>query len=637
MKFAKKAFCLILALVMALSLSVTAFAMGEVTIDTSRTGSLNIYKYDITQAEAAGAWDGESYVSTGQYDESVNNTLGGAVNYAIKGVEFTYLQIADISTYAEYESNGNYKTITVYGMNANERTEKFLSILGLSYANAHHWEQLSDTSNMYYFVSDVLIDALANRLSANATSTKDALESYIASYGSATMPETDEYGHTSAPTLSLGLYLIVETSVPEDVVCTTNPFLVSIPMTTIDGQGWNYDITLYPKNNTGDPTLEKTLRESKNDTGKHNGTTNDITDGYAHTGTGSDGDVVDYQIVSTLPTITSGTSFLTTYTYVDTLSKGITYNKNDVVIEFFKDAGCTSLITTWTQTDQEQKFNVDYGTQEDGGSTMTISMTASGLAEINTAQTVHGTNGLQRGYSECTMRITYAATVNSDASVVYGDGGNPNSVTLTWKRTNTEYFDTLSDDCHVYTYGLDLLKQFSDGAGNFANVKMLVHNDTDNYYVKATLHDDGVYYVDGHAADEADATVFTPTEDGKIIVKGLEDDNYTITETATDAGYVLLKDSITVTITTAPGSMCDVCGKRLLTASASVNGAAVDMEADGESVNALVPLTVQNTKGFNLPQTGSNGTWIYTVVGILVMAGAAAVIYLLVRRKSARR
>lgn len=28
-------------------------------------------------------------------------------------------------------------------------------------------------------------------------------------------------------------------------------------MTTIDGKDWNYDVTVYPKNQTGNPTLEK--------------------------------------------------------------------------------------------------------------------------------------------------------------------------------------------------------------------------------------------------------------------------------------------------------------------------------------------------------------------------------------------
>ena len=59
-----------------------------------------------------------------------------------------------------------------------------------------------------------------------------------------------------------------------------------------------------------------------------------MTDGYAHTGTASDGDVIDYQLISTLPSITSESTYLTCYTFVDTLSKGLSYNKNDVVLEF---------------------------------------------------------------------------------------------------------------------------------------------------------------------------------------------------------------------------------------------------------------------------------------------------------------
>ena len=42
----------------------------------------------------------------------------------------------------------------------------------------------------------------------------------------------------------------------------------------------------------------------------------------APTGTASDGDVIDYQLISTLPSITSESTYLTCYTFVDTLSKG---------------------------------------------------------------------------------------------------------------------------------------------------------------------------------------------------------------------------------------------------------------------------------------------------------------------------
>ena len=95
------------------------------------------------------------------------------------------------------------------------------------------------------------------------------------------MPETDANGHSKVSGLEQGLYLVVETRVPENVISTCNPFFVSLPMTTIDGKDWNYDVTVYPKNQTGNPTLEKTVREDKNSTGKNGGTA-DIADILAH-------------------------------------------------------------------------------------------------------------------------------------------------------------------------------------------------------------------------------------------------------------------------------------------------------------------------------------------------------------------
>ena len=111
---------------------------------------------------------------------------------------------------------------------------------------------------------------------------KNALENAVKNGGVA-MTETDATGHTSASNMEQGLYLVVETRVPEMVTSTCNPFFVSLPMTTIDGSEWTYDIVIYPKNQTGNPTLSKTVRENKNSTGKHNGSLTDIKDGFEHT------------------------------------------------------------------------------------------------------------------------------------------------------------------------------------------------------------------------------------------------------------------------------------------------------------------------------------------------------------------
>lgn len=160
----------------------------------------------------------------------------------------------------------------------------------------------------------------------------------------------------------------------------------------------------------------------------------------------------------------------------------------------------------------------------------------------------------------------------------------------------------------------------------------------------------------------------------------MEDDEYIITEVRTDNGYTLLKEDIEVVISQEESSvLCDIYtsdaagliqndaryteeviakaiangyiktdGKLadilnnmpqkylehyLLTASATVDGNAVTMLGDDGSVNAEAPMTVVNTRGFDLPKTGDNGTMMFTVGGILLMAGAAFIIFFVCRKK----
>ena len=99
---------------------------------------------------------------------------------------------------------------------------------------------------------------------------------------------------------------------------------------------------------------------------------------------------MEYQILSTLPSLTSNSTALSRYSFVDNLAGGITYNKGDVLITFFKDAACTQKITEWNES--SGKFNVNYAAQS-----MSIDMTESGLSEINTASAVYGSDSLKRG------------------------------------------------------------------------------------------------------------------------------------------------------------------------------------------------------------------------------------------------
>ena len=169
--------------------------------------------------------------------------------------------------------------------------------------------------------------------------------------------------------------------------------------------------------------------------------------------------------------------------------------------------------------------------------------------------------------------------------------------------------------------------------GNFANVKFVLRNDTDSYFVKADLVE-GVYYVTDHVATEAEATTLVADEDGKIVIWGLEDDVYYLKETSTDSGFQLLAEEVKIEIVaTESSTLCGTCGAALLTASGKVNDKEVTMLADGTSVNALAPLTVINNKGFDLPATGSTGTWLMSILGVIGMAACALCIILLFGRK----
>ena len=711
MKKLRKILTLCLAVIMCLSCTSLAFAaeVDDATIDTDANCSLTIWKYDWTNALKDGVWNEDSFTSTGWRESYVEEVLGEAVRegdangspdnalgngqnangYAIKGVEFSYLKVADIVTFTESanDQHPDYnQTMVLYGFNKVKAAD-LLSAIGLAngsgrYENADNTDKLSHDN--YYYTSDTLNKALANSLNANATVVKDDLEQYMEQFGGTAMPLTNENGKTIVRNLPVGLYLLVETKVPEMVTSTTNPFFVSLPMTTVSGDEnsaspegghfWNYDVVVYPKNETGIPSLEKTVREAQKDTGNNNGS-DVITDGFDHNATASAGDMMEYQIVSTLPTITSDATRLTVYNFYDTISEGLSYNKADgVKIEIFTDQDCTDKVASWDL--QSGKFAVTYSSDDRH---MTVDISEAGLDEIN-GRTENVNGKLYMGYSNYTVRLTYTATVNSNASVVFGQDGNENEVVLTWKRTSSDYYDTLISDAHVYSFGIDLTKVFSDkdsetaeDTGMFKHVKFKIWNETDGYWVTATRNDsEGVYYVTGHVTEEADATVFYPvTFDGsygKIIVKGLEDDEYVLTEIETANGYVLLKDNIHVVITATEDESrpCTIYQKdvlgvlqndphyafdggydlhlsgipqeaqiyNMLTASATVDGNAVQMREDNGSANAEALLKVVNNPGFDLPDTGDNGTMMLSIIGIVIMAGAALVIFMATRKKS---
>lgn len=77
--------------------TVPAYAAQNDVIDTTRTASLTIHKYDMTAAKKGGV-NLDQFTSTGKQDVAAEEALK---NYAIKGVEFSYLRVGDVEQQSE--------------------------------------------------------------------------------------------------------------------------------------------------------------------------------------------------------------------------------------------------------------------------------------------------------------------------------------------------------------------------------------------------------------------------------------------------------------------------------------------------------------------------------------------------------
>lgn len=553
-------------------------------VDTKRTASLTIHKYDITAAEAAGEYTRGEIKASGQADNRVEQKMK---DYALEGVQFTYAKVGEMETFS-YSAAEKTDIHLVY-----EIPDDLRKILALKTQDAADMQQegLAHTcsrAGVYHYTSTQLSEALQGILEADETGTKRALEAYLYKDtangsqktlrdGAAHMKKTDAAGVTSVDGLPLGLYLLVETEVPEMVTDTVAPWLVSLPFTNTaadqdngahiadgvsdaahaagteagvsGGEYWVYDMVCYPKNQTGNPTLDKSVKKAE-----------DPQTAYGDTATASAGDTLSYILVSKLPHISSPATGLTEYTFTDVLGQGMEYLK-DTKIALYTSAQDANENRTEKAEEvwdtQSGNFKAEYQTDSSGTkdaekhTRMTVRMTQAGLDRLN-GNTTGTTEKASDGFSDYYMVVQYSAAVHSDASVTLGDEGNVNDVNLLWRRTSSQYSNALQDRNYVYSYGLDLLKTFAGATAKQADpghVQFKLYNSTDGYYVMADKQpENGLYYVTGKTGEKKDATTFVPAANGKLYVYGIEADTYQLTEVATEDGYTLLQEPVEVKI-----------------------------------------------------------------------------------------
>ena len=320
-------------------------------------------------------------------------------------------------------------------------------------------------------------------------------------------------------------------------------------------------------------------------------------------------DSADYDIGDSIPfqlkaTLADNVSSYTTYKVVfhDTLSKGLTYNKD------------AKVYIDGTETNG---FTVTATVNADGTTTLTVSC--------------DDVKALGAGNSSV-ITVEYTAKLNENA--VLGSAGNPNEVYLEYSNNpnkseegNNETGETPKDVVIVFTYKTIINKVDSENkplTGAAFKLEKLIKGK------------------DGAADTWTTVKEFTVDETTtSFTFSGLDDGQYKLTETKTPVGYNTI-DPIYFVIEATHGETADVPTLKTLNAYLTdANGNKQTEMKDGESVNidlgtvdltaGSITTTVVNKSGSELPSTGGIGTTIFYVLGgVLVLA---AVVLLVTKKR----
>ncbi len=389
--------------------------------------------------------------------------------------------------------------------------------------------------------------------------------------------------------VSLGYYLVTETSGnSEGPNVASTPILVSVPQ--VLNNAWNYNVTINPKDNK--PALEKNI----------------IVDGKkVKTSSANIGDVIKYEVNSVIPSYASNATGIK-YTFTDTMSKGLTYDKN----AGFKITSGDKIFVE--NTDYTVKTSTD--------------------SNKNTVITIDFKYDSIKNYATKGLTLDYQATLNSNAVVsTQNNNGNPNDVDLEY--TNNPFvkdsYKHLKDHVTTYTWGFGVHKvDANDITKDLAGAEFSVKDSNNKVVGKYTYNKDGqVILLPG--------TNGTTDSKGNVTFTGLKEGNYFITEEKAPAGYSILKKPVEVTITPKIENG-DYTGAASISVTNGNEAASTSDNITMKDGNVLFNVTIKDYAGFSLPGTGGLGTNGFvkiglTLLGVVVVLGAGYV--LLDKRKRA--
>lgn len=206
-----------------------------------------------------------------------------------------------------------------------------------------------------------------------------------------------------------------------------------------------------------------------------------------------------------------------------------------------------------------------------------------------------------------TIEVTYTATLKGNASVGTDTVNNSNEAKLSWT------FDTVRGDeddtpskVTVHSFAIGVYKHNTDNKPLSGAEFQLKNADGAVLNLYKVTDQDIYYLVNTYTGTEGNVTgldvskeynFFVTPASGNVVIKGLKAGTYTLTEITAPAGYNLLKEPVTLTISET-----------------SAKSEIYELSVDQASI--------LNSSGTELPETGGIGTVLFVALGALAVVGA---------------
>ena len=356
-----------------------------------------------------------------------------------------------------------------------------------------------------------------------------------------------------------GLYLVEEAEAPEGYIAGA-PFFVDVPRTNNDGTDWIYDVEVTPKNAKTDLDLTKTVDDQ---TVKPGATVNYTIEGSLAYLSAAELEAEDAQI-----TLTDKMS--------DTLTIGSDEEGNS-----YDNTSNPLKVTIHNKVDDTYDQVA-----------VTIDPDRHGFTLVIEGENLAKYNG-QKFFITYPVDISNEFTTTSEANnkVTINSSGDGNPV------------DTEVD---LYTFAIGIVKTGNDGT---EEEPVFLPNVTFELY-------------DNENCTGAALAAATTNENGELVFEGLDADKdgttYWLKEVETVNGYTLLANPVKVMIIPdydeAQGIYTGLMNYKI------DDG---EVEETTNVTPRLALVNIVNNKGFTLPSTGGMGTYLFTIGGIVIMAGAA--------------